>query len=220
MDDLLSRVEQTRDAVEVLLDEPAARLLLEAYYDPAGRFAASTFETLGRNDPEVLGDDDLLAITLLDVRVPPDTIRQILGADSASLSEGLRAIGSDTPLWKATDRALVAAGTMWDSLRKMRGIDWVTAGKLLARKRPMMIPVVDKWTIRVLPAAKGEVWTTLRLALDDKDLRKRIEKLRPRTASSATPTLRLLDALLWIRHSESSNARAVRQAAGLEVRRR
>lgn len=216
-DELEARARDTVVAIENLLGEPVARALLEAYYDPTGRFAASTFESMGNNDPYCITTDDLLALTLLDVSVPPDTLRDVLGADAESLSKRLRSIGPDASLWEAPDAQIAAASQMWETARTYRGVDWVIAGKLLARKRPQLVPVVDRWTEVALPATSGAVWETLRRALREPDLPERIEALRPATADKRTSTLRLLDALIWMRHSESGNARQVRVGLGLEV---
>jgi hypothetical protein len=211
------RAGETAEAIGSLLEEPTSAALLAAYYEPGGPFAASTFELLGNNHPERITVDDLLALTLLDVSVPPDTLRRALGPDSESLSDHLRDVGPDVPLWDATDERLAAADRLWQIVRKYRGVDWVIAGKLIARKRPQLVPVVDRWTEKALPATRGAVWETLRYALRQADLPDRIEALRPGTAATQTSTLRLLDALIWMRHSESKNARAVRIDLGLEV---
>lgn len=207
---------RVRAVIEGLVGEPKAAGLLTAYYKPNGPFAGATFETLGDNDPNAFGRDDLLATTLLDVSLPPDSVRAVLGESAGSLSSGLRRLGPDEPLWVATEEKLHNAGEVWNELRRLRGVDWVIAGKLLARKRPKLVPVVDRWTVKVLQPPKGQVWASLKGALSDDGLRNRLEAIRP-DASSEVPILRLLDALLWMRHSESKNARAVRRDLGLPV---
>jgi hypothetical protein len=68
------------------------------------------------------------------------------------------------------------------------------AGKLLARKRPPLVPVTDKIIIaRVGPA--GQTWRAPRHCLQDESLRRAIEALRSRQARTAS-VLRLLDVAL------------------------
>lgn len=57
------------ERTDVALDLHAAALV-KAYFDPVGPFAGATFDTLGDNEPDHVGADDLLAVTLLDVKVP------------------------------------------------------------------------------------------------------------------------------------------------------
>ena len=45
--------------------------LLAAYYDPARGFAGATFDTMGASPRNEITRDDLLAVTLLDLRWSP-----------------------------------------------------------------------------------------------------------------------------------------------------
>ena len=79
------------------------------------------------------------------------------------------------------------------------------ASKLLARKRPRLVPVTDEIIVaRDGPA--GQAWRALRHCLQDESLRHVIEVLRPRQARTAS-VLGLLDVALWMLHSESTAAR-------------
>ncbi len=195
---------------------PRAAELVSAYYDDHGPFAGATFEQLGRNDPESIGTDDLLAVTLLDVAVKPRGVRQILGAEAAYLSTALRDLDGDLPLWEADDFVLHTATELWQRLCGIDSVDAVTAGKLLARKRPQLIPVVDKWVIRALSAPSGEYWASIRTALRDPRRRARIEACRS-SAPAGVTTIRLLDVIIWMTFSESTSARTARIEAGYQV---
>ena len=77
-----------------------------------------------------------------------------------------------------------------------RGPRWTpaAAGKLLARKRPRLVPVTDKIIVaRVGPA--GQTWRAPRHCLQDESLRRAIEALWARHARTAS-VLRLLDVAL------------------------
>ena len=91
------------------------------------------------------------------------------------------------------------------------------AGKLLARKRPRLVPVTDKIIVaRVGPA--GQTWRAPRHCLQDESLRRAIEALRSRQARTAS-VLRLLDVALWMAHSESTAAGNARAAASVTPQR-
>jgi Family of unknown function (DUF6308) len=99
----------------------------------------------------------LLAVTMLDVRVPPLAVRQLLCGEANEISLLLADVPASVPLWRATDAVLSNASKVWELLRNHRGIDWVTAGKLLARKRPMLIPVYDS-VIKGALRPSGSFW--------------------------------------------------------------
>lgn len=195
---------------------PQGLALVSEYYDETGSFAGALFETLGTNDPNRIGLDDLLALTLLDVKVTPPGVRRVLGADAADLSACLAALPSDLPLWEADDAVLDQADELFKRLNDVPSIGSVVAGKLLARKRPLLIPIVDKWVIDALKAPKGAYWRSIREALQDEDLRREIEACRG-TAPASVSTLRLLDVIIWMQLGQSNNAREAQARVGLPV---
>lgn len=201
-------------AIDAAIADPAGDLVAD-YFDDEGPFAAATFDTIGCNDPFKISTDDLLAVTLLDVSVPARAVRQILDRDALAISTSLAAIPEGRDLWHALDADLAAANALWQRLDGYPGVGSVIAGKLLARKRPRLIPIVDDVVIRNMPAPEGEYWNTLRTCLDSNRVAQ-IEQLRrklPRTIS----TLRLLDVAVWMRFSDGRNARRAQAKAGLAV---
>jgi hypothetical protein len=76
------------------------------------------------------------------------------------------------------------------------------AGKLMARKRPHLIPAYDQ-VIACLLGNPNHVWQRLhhRLAVDGGTLRDELAALRTRTKIPATVSLlRVLDVVLWTSH--------------------
>jgi hypothetical protein len=67
-------IEQFNERVDISL-RPPAHELVAAYFNPVGNFAADTFDTLGTNSPGRITIDDLLAASMLDVRVMPLAVR-------------------------------------------------------------------------------------------------------------------------------------------------
>ena len=200
--------------VDSALSAPAAELVA-AYFHPDKPFAADTFDVLGVNDPMRIMVDDLLAVTLLNVVVPPLGVRALLGDKAETLREHLGAVPIDVPLWEAADPDLAAATAVWDLLRTQPGIDWVTAGKLLARKRPRLIPVFDSVIQEALQPPRDRFWVTLGAALRHEERRAAVEALRPPGLTMRVSTLRLLDVAVWMRFSEGTNARKERARLGL-----
>ena len=92
------------------------------------------------------------------------------------------------------------------------------AGKLLARKRPRLVPVTGKIIVAWAGPA-GQTWRAPRHCLQDESLRRAIEALWARHARTAS-VLRLLDVALWMLHRESTAAGNARAAASVTPQRR
>ncbi len=207
--------------LDSLIGHPGAPCLLEAFFDQEGPFAATTFDALGMNPPEEMTTDDLLAVTLLDVRFLPRAVRTLLTEGRSVLRSHLEAIDPSVDIWEANrgnnqgifDRALEA----WEYLRTLPGVDTVIAGKVLARKRPRLIPIVDSVVTGIIDGPRHQYWELFSQYLGDQSRRDSVEQLRPQTLSDGISTLRVLDVLIWMTGSQSDNARTARRACGYEV---
>lgn len=207
------------EVIRSALKEPGPTMVA-AFFDPNGPFAANTFDDLGDNCVNSVGIDDLLAITTLDVALPPRTIRLILGRDQEKINEMLGGISAETELWEAGDPLLGRASALWRLLDQYGGIGPVKAGKILARKRPALIPIIDSVVREALPAPEGHLafWQALRTCLSDSELRREIDSLRPQNSGGRITTLRLLDVVIWMRFSDGRNARKIQKRLGLDVK--
>nr|WP_128806417.1 DUF6308 family protein [Streptomyces sp. Termitarium-T10T-6] len=177
----------------------------------AGVFTGGRFEHLaGGGDRQQVANrftaEDLIAVQTLSVTVPAPVALDLLeGPLGAQLSHLLRNIPTGTDLADADASAVVdgsPAYRAWTLLENQHNVGWVIAGKLLARKRPRLLPVYD----RVVRCALGRplsFWTELRTALRENDgaLHHRLLDLRqsaglPQTVSA----LRVADVTVWIAH--------------------
>ncbi len=77
--------------------------------DAAKPFAGMTFDDLPDNARDRFTASDLLAVTLLDMRIHPRAVRAILRDKTEDLSRLLAAIPNDVPLWSASDADLAPA---------------------------------------------------------------------------------------------------------------
>ncbi|MFE4660562.1 DUF6308 family protein [Streptomyces hydrogenans] len=177
----------------------------------AGAFTGGRFEHLaGGGDRRQVADrftaEDLVAVQTLSVTVPAPVALDLLeGPLGTQLSELLRDIPSNTDLVDA-DASVITDGSpayrAWRLLEDQYKIGWVTAGKLLARKRPRLLPVYDR-VVRCALGHPPSFWTDLRTALreDDAALHHRLLRLRqiaglPKTVSA----LRVADVAVWMAH--------------------
>jgi hypothetical protein len=190
------------------LDGQAA-VLLDEYFN-SNTFTGGHFERFagGGDRPEVADrftSDDVVAVSLLSVRIPGQAALQLLDAQANELNVLLSGIPVGSDLWQAPEEAVApgsSADRLWRRLDDVPGIGWVTAGKLLARKRPRLIPVYD----RVVKAALGrkdedEWWRPLRTALhENPDLVAKLKSLRDHVAlDHPVSLLRILDVCIWMR---------------------
>lgn len=184
--------------------------LLKSYFSSDGAYTGGRFERLaGGGDREDVAStftaEDIVAVSLLSVRIPGRAAIALLETQASDLSRDLSEIPVDVDLWEADDDVIgpqSPADRLWRKLQAIPGIEWVTAGKLLARKRPRLIPVYD----RVVKAALGrhdgdEFWLPLRDALRDDDrLVPRLQELRDECEiGTDISLLRILDVAIWMR---------------------
>jgi len=194
------------------LTTPGLDRAVAAYFSEPD-FAGMTFSDLGRNPPEQIVTDDLLAVALLDITWRPEVVRILLGRQRQKLSEMLTAIPQAIDLWDASDDVLRRIDVLWDALTAIDGIGTASATKLLARKRPRLCPISDNVVIKAVDVP-GRTWDVLRCLLQDPAARAGVEALRPAIAAEAS-LLRILDVALWVSYSGSAAAQWVRDRAGM-----
>jgi hypothetical protein len=198
------------DWLETILANRHLKSWVARYFDRASAFAGDLFDEFGANIPERFDGDDLLAVTFLNVVVPPLAARHLV--QDHAVDKLLSAIPWGVDLWDANEADIEKATELWSELAwgsNFPGIGEVTAGKLLARKRPRLVPIVDRVVRKIVPARPGHYWETIAETLRSEETRIRLEDLRP--PGVRVTTLRLLDVAIWMSDSESRNARRVRQ---------
>lgn len=187
-------------------DYPSAKRVL---------FAGRLFDELPGNRDSLFTVGDLAAASLLDVRFGPHAVLELL--ERPECNRLLSDIPSDVPLWETREAQLdgnSATGRLWDRLTGIPGVSTTRASKLLARKRPHLMPILDSVVVNALQLRGLNNWLTLRVALTP-TVRNRIDALAPAATDqgAALPsTLRLLDVATWMTHSQSRQAKAVRAA--------
>jgi hypothetical protein len=197
--------------------------LVDAYYNPSPQsygeaqgilFAGRYFDELPDNEMEAFTVGDLAAASLLDVRFGPHAVLELLERGTCNCL--LAKIPADVALWESTSEHLnreSAAWRLWRQLVSIPGVSTTRASKLLARKRPLLMPILDSVVIDGLRLGGMDKWLALRAALTP-PLRGRIDQLAQAATdhgASRPSTLRLLDVATWMTYSRSRQAKAVRQ---------
>jgi len=147
---------------------------------------------------------DLVAVSLLSVDVPGPAALRILGTRAAELNALLGEIPTDRELRDATDAEIGAgspADDLWTAVRES-GVGRVTTSKLLARKRPKLLPVIDTVVKEVLGhPSKASFWLTLRAALnaDNGRLHDLLVAARSEAGlSDEVSAIRCFDVVVWM----------------------
>ncbi|MEU7474242.1 DUF6308 family protein [Streptomyces sp. NPDC044984] len=129
----------------------------------------------GGDRPEVadrITAEDLVAVQTLSVIVPAPVALDILEGRLGTRLSGLpHAIPRDIDMADA-DAVVVADGSpadqAWRLLCEQHGVNWVIAGKVLARKRPRLLPVYDR-IVRCAIGRPPSFWLALHAALREDD---------------------------------------------------
>lgn len=126
------------------------------------------FSAMG--DPNRFAATDILAVEALSVGVPPNSAAKLLDTEADDFNSLLRAIPADKDLWE-TDPSELGEGslalTLYRRLRGLHRVGPVTATKLLASKRPRLLPVIDSVVTEVVQPPGGSFWLPLRNQLAD-----------------------------------------------------
>lgn len=148
--------------------------------------------------------DDLIAVTMLSVSVDPRAALRLLETEADDLSALLAKIPVDLDLIDADDRHIgldSPADQLWRRVDRYHRVGETTTSKLLARKRPRLLPVVDSVVREVLAITwSGDYWCQMRDYLTE--VPPRWEFLRAAHAAAGLADeislLRCFDVLLWM----------------------
>lgn len=196
-----------------------ARKHLEKYFglgDWEGReYEGAHFERLGRLVPDELTADDIVAVSCLSIHIPAKAALGILGEHAADITELLSEIPVDLAL---EDLPLEdhekyfgdasAAIRLWRLLRahgrQRWGVGPTATSKLMARKRPALVPIYDsvvsKQTGFSNDAGTWRAWHEA-FALDTAFV-DRLRSLRSSVGLDDISLLRILDVVLWMDGSQ------------------
>ena len=188
-----------------------AAALLRRYFTPrpVGRFTGAHFERRGGScdRPEVADEftaEDLIAVSMLSVTVVGDAALEILATRQRRLHEMLRAIPTDVAL---ADLPAADLGDDWPvrplyrEILAILDVGETTACKLLARKRPHLVPILDSVVTQELSIVHGLFWLPLHdwLTADDRANHLHLESLRSRAGLGPDiSVLRVFDVLTWM----------------------
>lgn len=202
------------DAIHRVGDDEGVDYLKTYYLAEAGFYTGSEFERIGAEPghENTFTAADLYSVTTLAVEVPARAGIAILGGESSAFNGLLEqipnvAIGSLSDAEFETHLGLESkAMELWDLLRRNRpgdrrwGLGPTTTSKIIARKRPHLIPIEDSVVNRVIELGRGDSWRLWWEAFQAEGdyLEERATKLRAEIGRPELSTLRVFDVMLWM----------------------
>lgn len=190
-------------------DDDAVALLRRYYgstYLDSGCYTGAYFDSWAPQNRETDADrftaDDLVAITFLSVDVDARAARELLLTRAERLAELLDAVGPDRDLADETHGLTADAPLrrLEAELRSINDVGATKASKLMARKRPRLVPIYDTVVTRVLNTVKVHR-DPIREALraDGGALHTRLLTIREAAAlPDEISALRVLDVVTWM----------------------
>lgn len=188
--------------------------MLRSYYEPAPEhragvvYTGALFDTWagggsGEDVANIFTADDVIAVSLMGVAVPGRTAILLLDRQATEYGALLSAIGPDRDLADVPDGEICPDWPAWQAhgvLRTLDGLDWVGAAKLLARKRPRLIPTYDR-VVRATLGGEHYFWEPLRESLraDGRALHERLLRIRDQAEVPADiSAIRVFDIIAWM----------------------
>lgn len=201
---------------EVLPERERAIALLDEYFGLSGTrpYTGARFERLGGGgDAPAVADritaEDIVALSMLSIRLPGRAARILL--EDEEFIEGTRThlhgLPTNLDLADADTDPLALGGPadlLWEHLWELPGVGATTVSKLMARKRPRLIPVWDSVIKRAFGlrgvAAQWQSWHEL-FAGDGKRVHQDMLALREEAGlPNEISALRVLDVVVWMEH--------------------
>jgi hypothetical protein len=150
-------------------------------------------------EPNRFGASDLVAVETLSVQVPPEAAAKLLVTEPDRFNAFLRRIPGSVDIWDGSQETLQdgPAAELHTLLRTLPGVDWVIAGKLLAAKRPRLIPILDNKVKDLLQPPTSRFWISMWDELSDESRRVTVAQVCA-DAPADVSLLRRIDVALWM----------------------
>lgn len=183
--------------------ESAASAAIRSYFSE--KKTGTQFEYVVDDDPNEITARDIVAVSTLSVTIPAPVAIWLLSEEGrATTRRHLSAVPSDVDLWDAPE-LVRPDGQLWSLWDILSSASWPTPNpsndmghtkisKLLAAKRPRLMPILDSVVQEALPG--DTYWADFLEALSDPAVRNRIE-VATADAPSHLSLLRKIDIVVW-----------------------
>lgn len=181
-------------------------------------YTGGRFEVLAdATQPNTITARDIVAVSMLSVNVPPRAAAWLLDPTGARVVTELLAQIDPASMWEQPVDVIAdpdgpltrlwsllrAPSTQLPAISDDNGIGPVIAGKLLAAKRPHLVPIYDRVVAGALVAPTGGWWKCWRSSTSNPLLRERVDQIRSAFAPAqpvalALSDLRVCDIVVWM----------------------
>lgn len=220
------------NAMERLSDEVAVghiQKYFEVQSNGRPRYTGSRFETFAGGgdvvEPNRITAADLIAVSMLSVHVPGQAALGIIEELDSRIEALLTPLAVELRLENLTAEQFSGlldygspADGIWELLRQkaaLWGIGQTTASKILARKRPHLVPIYDSVVAdQVGMSDSGGQWQSWWDAFQGEEGRRfaeRLESIRADSGQLHLSLLRVIDIVLWM---EGRGAEKTRETVG------
>ena len=178
-------------------DRPQAVRDLRSYFEHnTGRYFEH-YSSLG--DPMRFDANDFAAVATLSVPLEGRTVAELTERTDELAGLLARLPARSATVWASPPSQTDAATELYDALRGVHGLGYVRTSKLLASKRPHLIPIRDSVTETLLGTGP-RWWWMFEQALGDASVRQGLREVAGEAGSSVPESisiLRTVDVLLW-----------------------
>lgn len=195
-----------KDLVSLIYEKEgkSAESSIDAYFFK-NAFTGSAFEKLIDNkSPNYITSKDLIAVSMLGVNVPATAARWILVEGKQELSSLLSAIDPHLDI-SDSDCDLSNGSPAWllfSKLAERYGLGRTITSKILAAKRPGLIPIYDQHVAAYLGFSREDYWNPWREFMQSDEGHKcanRVSDLAINLGIHGISQLRLLDVVIWMK---------------------
>jgi hypothetical protein len=186
--------------------------LLQRYYGTDGAgvplYSGSQFEAIVAlsEDLDSIGTADFTAVSMLSVDIPAQAAIRLLGKDAREITKLLKQIPADRDIVDVASDELAAgsaASKLWRVLRRGNdGMGRTRTSKLMAAKRPRLIPIWDSFVEQATGLDTSDYWRQFQAVLvaDNHAAWTWMAEVRAQATNvpTAVSNLRILDVLLWM----------------------
>lgn len=178
---------------------------LRAYLHP-GAYTGAWFDRIPSADQYAITSEDIVAVSMLSVDIPPRLSAWMLGDGAPLVRSLLEAIPiaeriGDSDSWLVENGP---AWKLWYEIRAFTNVGRTKTSKLLARKRPRLIPIYDSVVAKALGIESSKnTWVLWNEFMKGPGISEFREDAHNAGAAHLSD-LRIIDIVIWMRRHGAS----------------
>ena len=170
-------------------------------------FTGSSFEKIPSPDPFSITAEDIVAVSMLSVDIPPRCSEWLLGEGQVTVRHLLEQIPVEADIrnFPSLTDPDGPAWQLWNQLISFTGMGRTKTSKLLARKRNRLIPIYDSVVSKALGLQRSDndwaLWQNFMCETGIRDFR----QIANESGALHISDLRVLDIVIWMKEQGWKN---------------